>query len=68
MKMYEENNLPEWSRKLRTKYGNNFRLYSDDNETLERWSVYLSNIFGFHFEVLDNEEETLFNWSKLIGG
>lgn len=68
MKIYEENNIQEWSRKLITKYGTYFRLYGDNNETLERWADRLSFIYGFRFQIEEDEEETLLNWSKLIGG
>ena len=68
MRMYDKNNIEEWSRKLITKFGPYFRLYSGKDETLERWSYRLSNIYGFRFEIKDNEYETLLNWSKLIGG
>ena len=68
MKMYYDDNLKEWSRRLITKFGNYFRLYSDDKETLERWSERLSFIFKTRFQIEETEEATLRNWSKLIGG
>lgn len=68
MKLYEENTLEEWSRKLRSKYGTQFRLYSSADETLERWRIHLSNLLGYKFEIRDNQYETLENWSKMIGG
>jgi len=68
VKLYEDNNLEEWSRKLITKYGTHFRLYSTEKETLERWAGRLSFIYGFRFKIEESEYETLRNWSKLIGG
>lgn len=68
MRIYDGNNLEEWSRTLMTMHGSYFRLYSDWKETLERWATRLSSIYGFRFEIKDTEFETLQNWSKLIGG
>lgn len=68
MKMYEDGNLREWSRKLRAKYGNEFREYGTEDETMERWHDHLSNRLGYKFKFYKDQEETLENWSKLIGG
>ena len=45
MKIYEEGTLQEWSRKLRSKYGNEFRMYGTEDETMERWHEHLSQMF-----------------------
>lgn len=68
MKIYEEGTLEEWSRKLRSKYGNKFRLYGNSKETLERWQVHLSSLLGYRFEIFEGQEETLKAWSNIIGG
>ena len=68
MRVYNDDNFKEWSRKLMAKYGPYFRLYSDEKETLERWANRLSFIYGFRFQIHDTEYETLKEWSKLIGG
>ena len=68
MKMYNNGILPEWSRKLRSKYGNSFRLYGTEEETMLRWHEHLSQNFGYKFEFKEDQEETLKSWSKLIGG
>ncbi len=68
MKIYDEGTLEEWSRVLRSKYGNEFRLYSTPEETIGRWRDHLSHRLGTKFEVKKDIEETLHVWSKLIGG
>jgi hypothetical protein len=68
MKMYDEGNLREWSRRLTSKFGTNYRLYNTEDETMERWHDHLSNLLGYKFEFQEDQEETLKNWSKLIGG
>lgn len=68
MKIYDEGTIEEWSRVLRTRYGNNYRMYSTEDETIERWHDHLSERFGYKFEIKDDQEDTLKNWSKLIGG
>ena len=68
MKMYRENNLQEWSRKLMAKYGAQFRQRGTDKETIERWSDRLSFIYKKRFVVKDDVETTLHDWSKMIGG
>lgn len=68
MRMYGYRCLEEWSRRLRSKYGNQYRLYSGEEETLERWSEHLSNDLQRPFVIRKTQEETLEEWSKLIGG
>ncbi len=68
MKIYRNNNLQEWSRKLMAKYGAQFRRYSTDEETIERWSDRLSFIYGKRFVVKNDVDTTLHDWSKMIGG
>jgi hypothetical protein len=68
MKIYEKETMEEWSRKLRCRYGNRFRMYSTHDETLERWHEHLSHLLGYKFIIRKNEYETLEEWSKLIGG
>lgn len=68
MKIYEECTLEEWSRVLRSRYGNAFRLYSTEEETMMRWQDHLFHKLGYKFEFEADQEETLKNWSKLIGG
>lgn len=68
MKMYRENNLDEWSRKLMTMHGVQFRKQSTPGETLNRWADRLTNIYNKRFVVKKSEHETLHDWSKMIGG
>lgn len=68
MKIYKKDNLEEWSRKLRSRYGNQFRLYSSEEETMERWAFYLSSLYNIKPFISDSIEDTLKEWSKLIGG
>ena len=58
MNIYEEKTYEEWSRVLRHKYGNIFRVYRDEKETLERWADHLSLIYGRRFQIRDDEETT----------
>lgn len=68
MRIYEDETLIEWSRKLRSEYGNNFRLYSTEEETMERWKDHLSNRLGYKFEFEADQDDTMDKWSRLIGG
>lgn len=68
MKIYDEGNLEEWSRALRSKFGSEFRIYGTEDETLERWHEHLSQKLGYKFEFHEDQEKTLENWSRLIGG
>lgn len=68
MRIYNEGNLEEWSRKLQAKHGTNFRLYSDEKETVERWAFHLSKIYNIEPGIRGTVEDTLTNWSKIIGG
>lgn len=68
MKIYDDGLFEEWSRVLRSKYGNDFRLYSTEEETMERWKDHLSNRLGYKFEFEEDQDDTLDTWAKLIGG
>ncbi len=68
MKIYNDKNLEEWSRVLIAKHGANFRLYSNEQETMERWAYHLSSLYKIEPDIRKPIEETLKDWSKLIGG
>ena len=68
MRIYKHGTLEEWSRRLRSENGDQYRLYSGEGETLERWAEHLSEDLHKHFEIKEGTEHTLSEWSKLIGG
>lgn len=66
MKLYydADSTIAECSRILMNRYGNNFRRYGSNRETLERWSTHLSKIYGVPFVCLEDDFETIREWSK----